>query len=210
MQGREGALVLVYGAGVLGLLSVLALQVLAPSARVVVAARYPHQADAAYRMGAEQVIVTRDPATVVETVATLVGAQVLRPQRGLPWLLRGVDIIYDTVGSAQTLEVGLRVAAPRAPIVITGVGRPAHFEWTPLYFKEVALLGSNGFGVEEHGGVRLHAMEHYLRLVDQGKVDASSLITHRFNLRNYQKAFLAMHSKAKHSAIKAVFDYEID
>ena len=30
---------------------------------------------------------------------------------------------------------------------------PARFEWTPLYFKEVKLIGSNAFGVEEYDGV---------------------------------------------------------
>jgi len=68
----------------------------------------------------------------------------------------GVDVIYDTVGTAETLEIGVRVANSRAPIVITGVGAPARFEWTPLYFKEVELLGSNAFGVEEVRGARLH------------------------------------------------------
>jgi threonine dehydrogenase-like Zn-dependent dehydrogenase len=205
----EGAWALVYGAGVLGLLSVSVLQALFPAARVAVVARYPHQAELARQMGAERVIQTRNPAEVIENVAKMVGARVYRPQRSLPWLLRGVDVIYDTVGSAETLEVGVRVATPRAPIVITGVGMPARFEWTPLYFKEVALLGSNAFGIEELGGVRLHAMEHYLRLVEEGKLDASSLITHRFRLEQFQQAFLTLHSKGSHNVVKAVFNFEL-
>jgi threonine dehydrogenase-like Zn-dependent dehydrogenase len=204
-----GALALVYGAGVLGLLSVAVLRTLYPSARIVVVARYPHQAEMARNMGAERVIRTRDPAEVVETVAEMVDARVYRPQRGLPWLVRGVDVIYDTVGSAETLEVGVRVATPRASIVITGVGIPARFEWTPHYFKEIVLLGSNGFGVEEHGAVRLHAVEHYLRLVKEGRLDASSLITHRFRLEQFREAFSVMHSKARHNAVKALFDFEL-
>lgn len=211
-----GALALVYGAGVLGLLSVAVLRVLYPAARVAVVARYPHQAELARQLGAERVIRTRDPAAVVEGVADMVGARVHRPPpaglplvagHALPWLLRGVDVIYDTVGSAETLEVGVRVADPRAPIVVTGVGMPARFEWTPLYFKEIKLLGSNAFGLEEVGGVRLHAMEHYLLLVGEGKFDASSLISHRFRLEQFQEAFLVMHSKARHNAVKAVFDF---
>jgi threonine dehydrogenase-like Zn-dependent dehydrogenase len=202
-----GALALVYGAGVLGLLSVAVLQTLFPSARVAVVARYAHQAELARLLGATSVIRTRDPAEVVESVAEMTGARVHRPGRVLPWLLRGVDAIYDTVGSAETLEVGVRVATSRAPIVITGVGVPSRFEWTPLYFKEVRLLGSNAFGVEEVGGVRQHAMEHFLRLVDQGKLALSSLITHRFRLEQYQEAFLMMHDKARHRIVKAVIDF---
>ena len=203
----EGALALVYGAGVLGLLSVMALRALYPSTRVIVVARYPHQAALARQLGAEQVIRTRDPAEVVESVAEIAGARVHRPLRGLPWLLRGMDVIYDTVGSAETLGVGIRVATSRSPIVITGVGVPARFEWTPLYFKEVVLIGSNAFGVEEFGRVRCHAMEHYLQLVEQGKLDPSLLITHRFRLEQFQEAFTLMHAKGKHRAVKALFDF---
>ena len=203
----EGALALVYGSGVLGLLTLTVLRALCPATRVVVVARYPHQAIRAQKLGAEHAICTRDPVEVIESVAQLTGARMHRPRRGLPWLLRGVDVIYDTVGSAETLEVGIRVATPRAPIVITGVGVPSRFEWTPLYFKESALIGSNAFGVEEYGGVRLHAMEHYLRLVKQGKLDPSGLITHRFRLEQFREAFTLMHSKGKHRAVKALFDF---
>ncbi len=203
----EGALVLVYGAGVLGLLSVAILHALFPSAVVAVVARYPHQAELARRLGAEHVILSRDPAETVEKIAEIAETRVYHPQYGKPWLLRGVMVVYDTVGSAETLEVGIRVASPHAPIVITGVGRPARFEWTPLYFKEVRLLGSNAFGSEDLGGVRQHAMEHYLRLVAQGKFDPESLVTHRFRLERYQEAFITMHTKARHGVVKAVFDF---
>jgi threonine dehydrogenase-like Zn-dependent dehydrogenase len=202
-----GKWALVYGAGVLGLLSVAALRVLFPETRVAVVARYDHQAQLAAQMGAECIIRARNDADVIEQVAGLTGAQVYRPPRTLPWLLRGVDVIYDTVGTPQTLAVGVRVANPRAPIVITGVGAPARFEWTPLYFKEVELIGSNAFGIEEVGGVRAHAMEHYLRLVAEGAVRPLPLITHHVSLDQYRDAFLMMHSKARHRAVKAVFDF---
>jgi threonine dehydrogenase-like Zn-dependent dehydrogenase len=205
----EGGLVVVYGAGVLGLLSVVALRLLYPAARVVVIARYEHQAERARELGAEQVICTRDAATVVKGVAKLAGAKVYRPRYGMPWLLRGADVVYDTVGTAETQEVGIRVANPHAAIVITGVGMPERFEWTPLYFKEVRLLGSNAFGVEEVRGSRRHAMEHYLSLVAQERLDLSSLITHRFRLEQYKEAFVTLHTKGRHQAVKAVFDFGI-
>ena len=69
------------------------------------------------------------------------------------------------------------------------------------------LLGSNAFGIEELGGQRLHGIEHYLRLVAEGKLDLASLITHRFRLEQYQEAFLTMHTKGRHDAVKAVFDF---
>ncbi len=62
--------------------------------------------------------------------------------------MRGVKAIYDTVGSPETIEVGVRILQPHGKLVVTGVANPARFEWTPLYFKEIEVLGSNAFGLE--------------------------------------------------------------
>jgi len=50
--------------------------------------------------------------------------------------------------------------------VISGVEPPGRFEWTPLYFKELHIIGSNAFGIEELRGVRKHAFEQDDRLGD--------------------------------------------
>jgi threonine dehydrogenase-like Zn-dependent dehydrogenase len=61
--------------------------------------------------------------------------------------------------------------------------------------------------VEQVEGAERHAMEHYLRLVEQERLDLSPLITHRFRLDQFQEAFLTMHHKGRHQVVKAVFDF---
>jgi len=204
----DEGLALVYGCGTLGLLSIAILRALFPRTRVIAIARYAHQEELARELGAERVIRTWDQAEIVETIAGLVDIPVLRPPNGKPWLLRGVEVIYDTIGSAESFEVGVRIAAPRANIVVTGVDKPARFEWTPLYFKEINVAGSNAFGVENFEGQASHAMEIFLRLVAEKRLDPARLITHRFRLDQYQKAFVVGRQKEKHGAVKAVFDFE--
>ena len=106
-----------------------------------------------------------------------------RPWEGLPiaWP-GGVDVVYDTVGAPDTLEVGLRVLRARGTIVQLGLSSMARCEWTPWYFKEARLVGSNAFGVEEVDGVRQHAIAHYLDLVGDGRIDLTGLLTHTFPL----------------------------
>ena len=203
-----GELALVYGCGTLGLLSIIILRTLFPATRVIAIARYPHQEELARELGAAFVIRSGNPAEIIETIAAATGAHLLRPNKGKPWLLRGVDVIYDTIGSAESFEIGVRVTRPRAKIIVTGVDQPARFEWTPLYFKEIALIGSNAFGIEEFEGLPRHAMEIYLRLLEQKRLDTSRLITHRFRLNQYQKAFMVGAQKRKHRAVKVVFDFE--
>jgi threonine dehydrogenase-like Zn-dependent dehydrogenase len=123
-------------------------------------------------------------------------------------LLRGVERVYDTVGSPQTIEAAIRLAQPQAKIVVTGVANPARFEWTPLYFKEIELLGSNAFAMETFQGQRLHAMEIYLKLLEEKRLHLPNMITHRFPIEQYRKALLAAHGKENSKAVKVVIEFD--
>ena len=131
----------------------------------------------------------------------------MRPKFALPWIHKGVDRVYDTVGSPGTLEATLRVIRPQASIVLVGVATPGRFEWTPLYFKEAHLLGSSGYGQESFEGTRAHAIEHYLALLAAGRIQPSGVLTHRFPLADYKDAFLTARSRGGDNAIKVAFDF---
>lgn len=196
---------IVYGCGTLGLMTVAMLRALHPAVPVWAIARHRHQARLARDMGAAEILSTQ-PDALIEAVARLTGGRPLRPWHGLPWIMRGAGVIYDTVGSPGTIETAVRIAAPRATIVVSGVEAPRRFEWTPLYFKDLSLVGSNAFAVEDFEGRRMHAMEIYFEMVRRG-VDLSSLITHRFGLAECRRAFLAAHDHGRSGAVKCVFDF---
>ncbi len=206
----EGGTALVYGCGTLGLLSIAILRALHPATRVLAVARFPHQAELARRLGAERVLPHRPTRALVEAIAEATGAELQEPWRGLPMLNGGVDVSYDSVASAETLEVGVRVAAPRSRIVLTGVARPRRFEWTPVYFKEIALVGSNAFGVEGFEGRRQHAIEWYLEWVRTRGIDATAIETHRFRLGDWAPALLACFDQGRSGAVKVLFDFRGD
>lgn len=152
-------------------------------------------------------VLAHDPAhEIVAAIAAETAAEEVAPWRGLPMLLGGVDVVYDTVGLPATLEVGVRVTRSRGRISVTGVETPRRFEWTPLYFKELALVGSNAFGFETIGGRRQHAMRWYFELVQRG-LDVTPLLTHRFRLAQYREAFAAAHAQGESGAVKILFDF---
>jgi len=200
----------VYGCGTLGLLSIAILRALHPDVRVLAVARYRHQADLARQLGAERVFDHQPTASIVDQMAEALEVDVQQPWRGLPMLNGGADVIYDTVGAAETLEVGVRVTRPRGRIVVTGVEIPRRFEWTPLYFKEIALVGSNAFGIEEYDGRRQHAMEWYFELIHTKKIDVTPILTHRYRLGEYKDAFLACYDQGASRAVKVVFEFDSD
>ena len=120
----------------------------------------------------------------------------------------GVDVIYDTVTSPETLEIGVRVTRSRGTIVALGVEVPRRFEWTPLYFKELSLVGSNAFAVEEWQGRRQHAMEWYFEFVRHGQLDGRDIITHRYDLADYRTAFMDCYYQGRSTAVKVLFDHQ--
>jgi threonine dehydrogenase-like Zn-dependent dehydrogenase len=198
---------LVYGCGTLGLLAVAILRALHPGVRVLAVARFPHQARLAERLGAGLVLPHRPTLGLIERVAAELGVEVQRPWRGAPMLNGGVDVVYDSVGSAETLEVGVRVTRPRGRIVVTGVAPPRRFEWSPLYFKEIAVVGSNAFAIEEWQGRRQHAMQWYFELLGSRGVDATPIVTHRFPLSRWRDAFLACLDQGRSGAVKVLFEF---
>ena len=120
---------------------------------------------------------------VIEEAAAWSGG-VLRESDGLPMTFPGfIDVVYDTVGKQETFEVGTRVLKARGTLVKAGVHGPTWWEDTPLYFKEISMVGSNAFGFEEVDGVRKHGIDHYLDLVSSGRVDLTGMLTHTFHAR---------------------------
>jgi threonine dehydrogenase-like Zn-dependent dehydrogenase len=198
----EDGPVLVYGLGTLGLLTVAALTRLYPRTTVFAVGRHAHQERLARQFGAREIL-AGSPGEIIARVAELTSAKILRPWGGLPWLQDGVQVTYDTVGSAQTLETAIRITRSRGSIVVSGVEIPRRFEWTPLYFKELVLMGSNAFATESWGGRRVHAMALYLELAEQG-FDPTAIITHRFPLARWREGFRTLMTRSSSEAVKVL------
>jgi len=203
----EADTVLVYGCGTLGLLNIAILKLLYPKTTVLAVYRYEHQRDLAERFGAARTIPWRPLKRILPRVAEITGAELLVPQHGKPMLNGGVNTVYDSVGSPETVEMSVRLCDYRGRIVVTGVGTPRRFEWTPLYFKELSIIGSNAFGLESLGGERKHAFEIYFDQVRDRGLDVTPILTHRFPLERYADAFLSCRRQGKSGAVKVLFEY---
>jgi len=198
---------LVYGAGALGVTSVAILSALYPEVEVAVVARFPAQADLAAKLGAALVLDHEPRLELVEALAEWSGGVLHTAYAGLPMAHPGgIHVVYDTVARPETLEVGVRVLAERGSLVQTGVHTPGRWEYTPIYFKELSIVGSNAFGVEEVEGVRQHALRHYLDLVMAGRVDLTGMLTHRFPLDHWHDALRALSTQEESGAVKVAFE----
>lgn len=201
-----GGRVVVHGAGALGSSAVAALRALHPDVAIGVVARFDAQATLARQLGADEVFAHEPAGALIEAIADWSGG-VLHGDHELPMAHPGgVDIVYDTVSRKDSLEVACRVLRSRGTIVKSGVHGSVAWEWTPLYFKEINWVGSNAFGVEEIDGVRRHAIDHYLDLVESGRVDLGAMLTHTRPLDEWRDAFALLADQAESGAVKVAID----
>lgn len=207
-----GSKVVVYGAGALGTTATAILRQLYPDVEVATIARWPGQAELSLGFGATVFDPSVDAGggaeALVEALATWSGATLRRPWEGLPVAYPGqIDTVYDTIGSPQSVEVSMRVLREQGALVQLGVSSPGRFEWTPWYFKELRLLGSNAFGMETFEGRKQHAFEHFFRLLQDDRIHLDGMLTHRFRLAEWRDAFTTIVRQGETGAVKVAFDF---
>ena len=77
---------------------------------------------------------------------------------------------------------------------------------SPVWLKGLVITGGQGCGVADYHGARQYIFDVAMDLIETGKVDLTSLVTHRFSLDQYREAIKVNLAKASHGAIKTVFE----
>lgn len=210
---QSGQQVLIIGAGTIGLLTVQIVHALVPDAEISVLARYPFQVEQATRLGAAHIIYPEDSYSGVQQAT---GAKLYTGSKGNQVLLGGYDVIYDTVGDKDTLHHALRWACARATLVVIGLSlHRMELDLTPIWYREINLVGSVGHGMENWPAGPIGATERRSsfeiasEMILQGQIHPERLLTHRFSLIDYRHALVTADGKDRERsrAIKVVFDY---
>lgn len=206
LNPRKDSTILVYGLGVIGLLVVIALKKLFAVKNVVAIGKYQFQKDLALQLGVNHVFMSKGEELIIE-IANYLNAELYSPDHGLEWAMDGVDGIIDTIASSETFEIGMRILTTQGRLVFLGVSSPKRCENTPHYFKELEIIGSNAFSIENFEGKRAHAFEFFLEFLAIKRIDLFKFITHKFPLERYKEAFDMLANKSESHAIKVLFDF---
>lgn len=200
--------VLIIGAGVIGLSTLAALRAIGSRARVIITARHPFQIAMAERLGADVVLKPKRGADFYRQIVAETGGEVLKPIIGKHVVSGGADIVFECVGANTTVDDALRLTNSRGTMVLVGLaGIPKGIDWTPIWLNEVKVHGSYCYAIEEFDGKRISTMELACRLLAEGKVDLSPMLTHRFALDDYRLALETVTSKSRSGVVKAVFEF---
>ena len=195
--------VLVLGAGSIGLLMVRALRRTGWTGTVAVSARYGFQARKAEAVGADVVLRGRDQ--LYEWAASLPGAATFDPSMAPKFVEGGPSLVFDSVGSAGTVRDALALTREEGRIVVTGAAAVTKLDLTRLWHRQLRMTGVMVYGPVNYRGGTRDIFEATLDLLRDDDLDQFSLLTHTFALEEYRDAIRVALGKDDHGAIKVGF-----
>jgi alcohol dehydrogenase len=180
---RPGDLVVIVGAGPIGLAAVQTARLYSP-AHVIVVDPVASRLDAAKRLGAD--IVVANTAGDDEAVTL-----VMDLTEGL-----GADVVMEAVGIPSTFELCTRLVRPGGHVANIGVhGAPATLHLEQLWIKDVTITT---------GLVDTSSTARLLGLVERHQIDPLPLVTHTFPLPEIMHAYDVFAGAADSGALKVV------
>ena len=99
----------------------------------------------------------------------------------------GADRVLEVAGAKDTFQLAWRCARPNAIVTVVALyDAPQILPLPVLYGKNLTF---------QTGGVDGCDCEEVLRLIEQGKIDTTPLITHRFPLDRIEEAYRIFENK---------------
>lgn len=193
----NGSKAVVIGSGTMGLTTLAAIRRFRPDIETVIAvAKHPDQRRLARELGASAVV---EPGELRRAVRRATGTWILDNGQ----LAGGADVVYDCVGSADSLAEALAVAAPGATVAVVGMPGHVGVDLTPLWQREVHLAGAYAYGPEPAAGGR-HSFDLAMELVDSAGLER--LVSAAYSLDRFADAIDHAAHAGRRGATKIVFD----
>ncbi len=191
--------VVVSGAGTIGLLTIAAVKLFTPPKRLIAIAKHPTQRDLARKLGADQVVA---PADVFQRVRFATAARRLDGMnRSL--LLGGSDVTFECVGRADSLNDAVRFTREGGTVVAVGMPGEEKVDWAPIWQRELTVTGAYAYGTEARRKGR-RTFELALEAAPEMRLD--ELTGPFFGLGEYRDAIAYAMSAGRLGAVKVAFD----
>jgi threonine dehydrogenase-like Zn-dependent dehydrogenase len=192
---KPGDRVLVSGAGSVGLLATLALRELTPAGEILVVAKHGHQRELATAFGATETVAPRE---TLRRVRRATGAFQLQPEFSSPYLLGGVDVAIDAVGSSTSLETCLQATRAGGRVVLSGM--PAKADLSAAWFRELDVVGTYASARGED------AFAQATELAGRDSVAQLAKTVATYPLHRWREALDHAHSAGRLGTVKVAFD----
>ncbi len=197
---EPGGSVLIVGAGTVGLLTVLALREFTRAGQVVVAAKHPAQRELARRLGASDVI---SPGDAVAAIRRTTRSYRLTPERGASFLLGGMDVSVDCVGSRSSLDLALRTTRAGGRVILAGMPA-AGADLAPVWFRELEVAGAYATGIEMTGEGPVSSFDLAIDLARDAPLEG--LVGAVYPLPRWREALDHAFAAGRLGTVKVAFD----
>jgi threonine dehydrogenase-like Zn-dependent dehydrogenase len=200
--------VLVVGSGPIALGTIWSLRAAGYRGELVAQIKRGNEATIARRLGASSVVAPGDEArdALVDT-----GAQAYMPIVGDEvYAGGGFPLIFDCVGSGQTLSQAVRFAAPRGRVVVLGCAAEIKkLDLTFVWAHELDVKGFVGYGRESWRDGQAHTFHITHELLLETRAPVSEMVTHVFPLHEYRDALSTAANRRRTGSIKVLFDPQV-
>lgn len=192
--------VVVSGAGTIGLLTVAAVRLFTPPRRLIAIAKHPTQRELARKLGADQVIA---PSDAYQRVRFATAARRLDGMMNRSLLLGGADITFECVGRADSLNDAVRFTREGGTVIAVGMPGEEKVDWAPIWQRELTVMGAYAYGSEPaRDGRKTFA----LALEAGPELHLDELTGPLFGLADYRDAIAYAMGAGRLGAVKVAFD----
>ncbi len=193
----------VVGAGTMGLGAVAAIARHSPPGKLVVAARHPHQRERVHALAGDTPTVVATDRELLRAVRRATGTMIVG-EGSARRCTGGVDVTIDCAGTAESLSQALSVTRPGGRVVLIGMPGVAKVDMTPLWQREISLMGAYTYGTETLDGATYRTFDLAMELV--ASAGLGSLVSATYPLSRSGDAIAHAASAGRRGATKICFD----
>lgn len=167
---KPKSIVGIVGASTVGLACVGAAKFLGAS-KVIISAKYKHQADAAKKMGAD----------IITNVEEGEFEEICKSQTDG----KGADLVVESIGGHQTKSFTQAVSSTRAQgtmLYLGGVKVPLVFDMFEPFLREIKIISSLCYGIIE----TRHDFDVAIEILSKNYFPYRDIVTHTYNLEDIQ------------------------
>ena len=171
---------------------------------MLVGARYAHQQRLARELGATEALPPDQ-----------LGRAVRRHSRSLSFggasgvtatLSGGADVVFDCVGSAESIAQSLAMVRPRGTVALVGMPGKVTVDLAPLWHREVRLAGAYAYGTERTPGARDGVSTFSLAFDVAAAQQTGRLVSATYPLARFEDAVAHAGAAGRRGAVKIAFD----
>ena len=195
--------VLVIGAGTIGVLTVHALRATGWQGPLACLGRYDFQLELAEAAGADRVF--RRKEEVYSWAESLPDARAYKPTLAPRFVEGGPSLVYDTVGTQSSIGDALAITREGGKVVLVGAAARVATDWTRLWYRQLTVAGIFAYGHAPFGGRNRDIYDSSLELLRADGIARLGMVSHVFGLEEYRAALAAALDKGGHRSIKVAF-----